>query len=286
MESELFGYESGAFTGAKNRKVGLFEAANHGTIFLDEMGEIEIGLQAKLLRVLEDKKVRRLGGTRLHEVDVRIIVATNQDLLAAVRAKRFREDLFYRLHIVPIYLPPLRERQEDTLALAKYFLSEYARKFGRGFRGITLEAQALLVGYAWPGNVRELRHVIERICVMHDARMLEADHLPKELTNNSHQPFPQASWRDFPIPSAGVNLDDLVEQFTFHMIEKAVRLAEGTSLTLRNCWGFLGGPSDTSLTSMPWRLTAISKIFHRTMEGPAFLLIVFCNRSYGFLRKD
>ena len=166
LESELFGYESGAFTGAKDRKIGLFEAASAGTIFLDEMGEIELGLQAKLLRVLEDKKIRRLGGTQLHEIDVRIIAATNHDLREAIKAGRFREDLFYRLHIVPIHLPPLRERPEDVIALSEYFLSEYAKKFSRSFKGLGKDSQALLLAYRWPGNVRELRHVIERICIM------------------------------------------------------------------------------------------------------------------------
>lgn len=123
LESELFGYEAGAFTGAKGRKVGLFEAANGGTVFLDELGEMNLGLQAKLLRVLEDKKVRRLGGTQAHEIDLRIIAATNRDLREAVKAKLFREDLYYRLHIIPIHLPPLRERPEDVIALSKYFLS-------------------------------------------------------------------------------------------------------------------------------------------------------------------
>ena len=129
LESELFGHEKGAFTDAKSRKIGLFETANRGTIFLDEMGDINFALQAKLLRVLEDKKVRRLGGTQVYEVDVRILTATNQNLKEAIKEKRFREDLYYRLHIVPIHVPPLRERPEDILALAKYYLAEYARKF-------------------------------------------------------------------------------------------------------------------------------------------------------------
>lgn len=227
LESELFGYESGAFTGAKSRKIGLFEAANRGTIFLDEIGELALGLQAKLLRVLEDKKVRRIGGTRLHEVNIRIIAATNQDLREAVKAKRFREDLFYRLHIVPIHLPPLRDRPEDITALALHFLKEYARKFGRAFRSISPEAQALLVSYSWPGNVRELQHVIERICIMHDADILEVDHLPKDLTSSSfHAPAP-GSWLDFPFPSDGINLEEVVATFTSHIIQKALQMAEG-----------------------------------------------------------
>jgi DNA-binding NtrC family response regulator len=227
LESELFGYESGAFTGAKGRKMGLFEAASRGTVFLDEMGEIDVGLQAKLLRVLEDKKVRRLGGTRLHEVDFRIIAATNQDIREAVKEKRFREDLFYRLYRFPIHLPPLRERSEDIIALSKYFLAEYAKEFGRKFSSISQEAQERLVGYRWPGNVRELRHVIERICLMHDAQMLQVEHLPKELDSNGENGASQDFPFDLPIPSEGINLDDAVERFTCQMIQKAIQMAEG-----------------------------------------------------------
>jgi DNA-binding NtrC family response regulator len=226
LESELFGYESGAFTGARGRKIGLFEAANGGTILLDEMGEIDLGLQAKLLRVLEDKKVRRLGGTQQHEVNVRIIAATNQDLREAIRAKRFREDLYYRLHAVPIQLPPLRSRPEDVAALAKYFLSEYGKKYGRRFRGIAPDAQRLLLAYAWPGNVRELRHVIERICIMHDAELMETAHLPKELSNEGAAASDVFAV-DFPIPPEGIQLEEVVDQFTRHLIGRVVRMVEG-----------------------------------------------------------
>jgi two-component system, NtrC family, response regulator AtoC len=226
LESELFGYESGAFTGAKDRKIGLFEAANSGTVFLDEIGEIELGLQAKLLRVLEDKKIRRLGGTRLREIDVRIIAATNQDLREAIKARHFREDLFYRLHIVPIHLPPLRERPEDVIALSKYFLSEYAKKFCRSFKGLSNDSQALLLAYRWPGNVRELRHVIERICIMHDAEMLYPQHLPKELTLDSLDSAPPAIPFYFPVPQEGLNLDKMVGQFTRHLIRKVMHMTD------------------------------------------------------------
>jgi two-component system response regulator AtoC len=227
LESELFGYETGAFTGAKGRKIGLFEAANGGTIFLDETVEIDPGLQAKLLRVLEDKKIRRLGGTQLHEVDVRIIAATNQDLREAVRAKRFREDLFYRLHIVPIHLPPLRERPEDVIALSKYFLSEYARKFGRSFGGISTGAQRLLLAYGWPGNVRELRHMIERICIMHDAGLLQAEHLPKELTGTAGDSDMEMIPLDFTIPPDGIDLEKMVDRITLGIIKKVLKMADG-----------------------------------------------------------
>jgi two-component system, NtrC family, response regulator AtoC len=227
LESELFGYESGAFTGAKGRKIGLFEAANGGSIFLDETAEIDPGLQAKLLRVLEDRKIRRLGGTHLHEVNVRIIAATNQDLKEAIKAKRFREDLFYRLHSVPIHLPPLRQRPEDVVALSKYFLSEYSRKFFRRFKAISGEARELLLAYQWPGNVRELRHVIERICIMHDAEALQVEHLPKELTSDLDDRNSATPHSDFPIPAEGINLEEVVDQFASQLVRKAIRMARG-----------------------------------------------------------
>ncbi len=226
LENELFGHESGAFTGAKGRKIGLFEAADGGTLFLDEMGELKPELQAKLLRVLEDKKIRRLGGAQLRAIDVRIIAATNQDLREAVKTKRFREDLFYRLHIVPIHLLPLRERPEDVVALSKYFLAEYSKKFFRNFKGLSKEAMDLLLAYRWPGNVREMRHMIERICIMHDAEMLIPEHLPKEL-QGSPDSAPASLPFYFPIPEAGLNLDEIVDRFTLHVIEKTMAMTEG-----------------------------------------------------------
>ena len=225
LESELFGYESGAFTGAKGKKIGIFEAADKGTLFLDEIAEMNLGLQAKLLRVLEDKKIRRIGGIQSHEIDVRIIAATNQNLREAVSSKRFREDLYYRLHIVPIHLPPLRDRPEDILALTKTFLAEFNRKFGRTFKGIGPDAKQLLLDYRWPGNVRELRHVLERICIMHDDEMLKEVHLPKELTANPDDspliPF------DYPIPETGINLEDAVDQFTQYLLQRAMLMKAG-----------------------------------------------------------
>jgi DNA-binding NtrC family response regulator len=226
LESELFGYESGAFTGAKGRKIGLFETAIGGTIFLDEMAEMNLGLQSKLLRVLEDKKIRRLGGTQLLEVDFRIIAATNQDLKEAVKKKRFREDLFYRLHMIPIHLPPLRQRPEDVVALTKYFLLEYARKYIRPFKGITDEAQKLLLAYGWPGNVRELRHVIERICIMHNAELLQVSHLPKELTNEFRATDQRSRPFDLPIPPEGINLEEVLDQVAAHLIKKVMHLTD------------------------------------------------------------
>ena len=157
---------------------------------LDEIGEMSLSLQAKVLRVLEDKKVRRIGGIQSHEIDVRIVAATNLNLQEAVNSKRFREDLYYRLNIIPIDLPPLRERPEDILALTKTFLAEFSRKFGRKFKDIAPDSKQLLLDYRWQGNVRELRHLLERICIMHDDEMLREMHLPKELTANHPQGKP------------------------------------------------------------------------------------------------
>ena len=227
LESELFGHESGAFTGAKGKKIGIFEAADKGTLFLDEIGEMSLSLQAKLLRVLEDKKIRRIGGIQSHEIDVRIIAATNQNLREAVNTKRFREDLFYRLHIVPIHLPPLRERPEDILALTKTFLAEFNRKFSRNFKNVGPDAKQLLLDYHWPGNVRELRHVLERICIMHDDDMLRETHLPKELTAYHPREDSPSLPFDFPIPPTGINLEDVVDQFTKYLLEKAMQMKEG-----------------------------------------------------------
>jgi two-component system, NtrC family, response regulator AtoC len=227
LESELFGHESGAFTDAKGRKIGLFEATHGGTIFLDEIGEMHLGLQAKLLRVLEDKKIRRLGGTQFLEVNLRIIAATNQDLREAVREKRFREDLFYRLHIVPIHLPPLRERPEDIIACTKTFLAEFARKYGRKFQDIHPEAQKLLLTHRWPGNVRELRHLIERICIMHDAETLQREHLPGELLRDSTEHPSRSASFHYPLPSEGISLDEVVDQFTAYLIDQAMQMTAG-----------------------------------------------------------
>ncbi len=227
LESELFGYEGGAFTDAKGRKAGLFEAAKGGTIFLDEIGEMELNLQAKLLRVLEDKKVRRLGGTAVFEVNLRIIAATNQDLKRAVDEKRFREDLYYRLNIFPIHLPPLRERPEDILALTKYFLADFNRKFGRKFERVSAGAEAALLAYPWPGNARELRNVIERICIMHRGGVLEPEYLPKELNAREMSASGGFMTGTVPFPPAGVDLEKEVDRFTRELVLRAMESAGG-----------------------------------------------------------
>ncbi len=181
LESELFGYEKGAFTDAGSRKPGLFETANKGTIFLDEVGEMEPAMQAKLLRVLENRTIRRIGGTKSIEVDVRVIAATNRNLKEAIQSGAFREDLYYRLNVFPIHIPALRERREDIPVLAKFFLEIYSRKFSRAFSMIDSRSLDMLIGYRWPGNIRELKNAIERICIMHSGPSLLPEHLPVEM---------------------------------------------------------------------------------------------------------
>ncbi|HEX5635075.1 MAG TPA: sigma-54 dependent transcriptional regulator, partial [Gemmatimonadales bacterium] len=177
MEAELFGYERGAFTDAKESKLGLFEAAEGGFLFLDEVGDIELALQGKLLRAIEDRVVRRVGGIRDRKIDVRILAATNRDLQKDVGADRFRKDLYFRLAVIPLQLPPLRERGDDVLILAEHYLRQFAAKYGRGTRRLSRDATALLLGYPWPGNVRELSHVIERAVLWSHEPELGPEHL-------------------------------------------------------------------------------------------------------------
>ena len=169
MAAELFGYEKGAFTGANQRHAGRFEVANHGTIFLDEIGEMPSETQVALLRVLQEREFERVGGTQSIPVDVRVIAATNCDLPSAVRSGKFRLDLFYRLNVFPIHVPPLRERPEDILLLAKYFIERYAAKVGKRIRRVEKRTAELLEGYHWPGNIRELQNVVERAMIFCDS---------------------------------------------------------------------------------------------------------------------
>jgi len=178
MEAELFGHERGAFTDAKQMKKGLFETANAGTLFLDEIGELSPLLQAKLLRVLEDQVIRRVGGVRDMQVDVRVIAASNRDLEKAVREGHFRQDLYYRLAIIAIFIPPLRERTEDILPLVEFFIDWYNRKFKKSIRGITPETRRLLMAHNWPGNVRELKNSIERAMILEDEFILRPVYMP------------------------------------------------------------------------------------------------------------
>src|SRR5262245_57114755 len=181
IESELFGHERGAFTGAHQRKLGKFELAQGGTLFLDEIGTLRAGLQAKLLRVLQEREIERVGGTRSIKIDVRVIAATNTNLKDAVSRGTFREDLYYRLNVVPIVVPPLRERAQDVPLLAEHFLRRDTRDFNKRIEGLSPEAVAALQAYRWPGNVRELENVIERCVVLADGPVIQLNDLPLDV---------------------------------------------------------------------------------------------------------
>ena len=178
LEAELFGYERGAFTDARERKKGLVEAADGGTLFLDEIGDMDVALQTKLLKLLEDRTVRRLGGLRDQQVKVRIVAATNSNLEQLIADGKFRSDLYYRLRVVQLNLPPLRERNGDILMLANYILNQHAQRYRKQPIRISEAAQAALMNYAWPGNVRELRNMMEQVVLMTNTEMLEPHHLP------------------------------------------------------------------------------------------------------------
>jgi two-component system response regulator AtoC len=185
LESELFGYEKGAFTDAKAQKRGLFELADKGTLFLDEIGEIPLSLQAKLLRVLEEQTFRRLGGLRDIRVDLRIVAATNKNLREAVKEGAFRQDLYYRLNVIQLLVPSLRERPEDILPLTRFFVDHYNRKFKRSIEGVAPEAEDLLLAHDWPGNVRELRNAVERAMILEESNVIAAASLPIAVRSSS-----------------------------------------------------------------------------------------------------
>lgn len=184
LESELFGYEKGAFTGAVKTKEGRFEIADGGTIFLDEIGDITPAMQVKLLRFIQYREFERVGGNKTKKVDVRLITATNKDIKEMVKKGIFREDLFYRLYVLPISLPPLRERGEDILLLARYFLNAFAKKYNKKFNSFSLDAMKIILKYDWPGNVRQLENVIERIVTLYDDSEVKISHLPDELLSS------------------------------------------------------------------------------------------------------
>jgi Nif-specific regulatory protein len=181
IESELFGYEKGAFTGAHAQKKGRFEIANGGTLFLDEIGELSLATQVKLLRVLQEREFERVGGVETMKVNIRLVAATNKDLEKAIAAGQFREDLYHRLNVFTIFVPPLRERKSDILLLADHFLEKFTREHRKQVRRISTPAIDMLVSYHWPGNVRELANVVERAVVVCDANVIHAHHLPPTL---------------------------------------------------------------------------------------------------------
>jgi two-component system, NtrC family, response regulator AtoC len=212
LESELFGHERGAFTDARQQKRGLFETADGGTVFLDEIGEMTPGLQAKLLRFLEEKTFKRVGGLGDIHVDVRVVAATNRDLEREVKAGKFREDLFYRLQVMPIALPSVRERRGDVTLLARYFIDQFNREFRKRVRGLSPAAATLLEQYKWPGNVRELRNAIERAMLLSDREYLE----PQDFTLTR-----TVSPTEFKLPAEGVNLEEVERQLLMQALERS-----------------------------------------------------------------
>jgi two-component system response regulator AtoC len=216
LESELFGHERGAFTDAKAQKKGLLELAHRGTIFLDEIGDMTPGLQAKLLHVLEEHRFRRLGGTKDIAVDMRVVAATNKELRSAVDEGTFRKDLYYRLQVVTITIPPLRERREDIPLLARHFLAHFSREFKKPPPRLSPEAERLLTRYDWPGNVRELRNVIERAMILEETGELLPVHLPSEITRlGGVAPAPV-----FVLPRTGIVLEEVERDFVRQALEQ------------------------------------------------------------------
>ncbi len=227
LESELMGYEKGAFTDAKSFKKGLFELANGGTVFLDEIGDMHASMQAKLLRLLEEKTFKRIGGVKDIKVDVRVVSATNQELAKLMNEGGVRKDLFYRLQVVPINLPPLRERGHDILLLAQFFIDHFNRECHKNVLGISKDAEQILIGYSWPGNVRELRNVIERAMILEMEDEIMPEHLPPEIIDSGHNDPAQSrvplSLEGFVIPEEGLSMEDVENA----LVRKALDMASG-----------------------------------------------------------
>ncbi len=240
LESELFGHEKGAFTHAVRSRMGRFEMAHGGTVLLDEIGELDQPLQVKILRVIQEKEIERVGGNQAKNVDVRIIAASNRNLEHEVEQGRFREDLYYRLNVVPVHLPPLRERKEDIMTLAKHFLSSYCQKKQRNILEISPQAEKMLKNYSWPGNVRELENFMERMSILCEGDSVQSEDLPdKILSENSscssttpdREPAAQNSGNFWPsleqLRAYNTNLKDMMEQFEASLIQEALSESDG-----------------------------------------------------------
>ncbi len=224
LESELFGYMKGAFTGAVSEKKGLLEVAIGGTLFLDEVGEMLPSMQVKILRALQERKIRRIGGTQEIDIDARLIAATNQDLERAIEEGRFREDLYYRLAVIPIRIPPLRERKPDIVPLVRHFIQKYNERLSRNIKGMTEEGLSCLEEYSWPGNVRELENVIERAVTLESGEFIQKARLPERVRGQA-----EAHETDLPRFSAdeGLDLEEYLKTVERQIIEQALELAEG-----------------------------------------------------------
>jgi transcriptional regulator with PAS, ATPase and Fis domain len=216
LESELFGYEKGSFTGAQARRIGLIESASGSTLFLDEVADMSLSTQAKLLRVLQEKEIRRVGGNKNVPVDIRIISATNKNLEEAIKKGSFRDDLFYRLNIIPITIPPLRQRKDDIKALVHFFIN-------RSGRPKTIDSSALdiLMEYDWPGNVRELEAVMERISVLSNNDIISVNDLPSELHKNGIKPPEDRSITNLDLPVGGIVFEELERNFLLQALQRS-----------------------------------------------------------------
>ncbi len=216
LESELFGHEKGSFTGAHAEKKGLFEIADHGTLFLDEIGELDVSMQAKLLRALQEREIRRVGGTRPIKIDVRVVAATNRDLRAMVSDGRFRDDLYYRINVLSIDVPPLRERREDIPVLLNFFLKKHMRNTARLVRGFTPEARAVLLEYAWPGNVRQLESAVERAILLCEGDLITVEDLPLEVRQEV-RPVTEGA---FKLPPEGISFEEFERNLILQAMER------------------------------------------------------------------
>ncbi|HVG39040.1 MAG TPA: sigma-54 dependent transcriptional regulator [Pyrinomonadaceae bacterium] len=236
LESELFGHERGSFTGAHAEKKGLFEVADRGTLFLDEIAELDVSMQAKLLRALQEREIRRVGGNRAIKIDVRVVAATNRDLRAMVGDGRFRDDLYYRINVLSIDLPPLRERRDDIPILIDFFLKKHTRNTSRLVRGLTPEARRVMLDYGWPGNVRQLESAIERAILLCEGDLITAEDLPLEV----RQEMRPAAESIFKLPAEGISFEDVERSLilqamdqTSYNITKAAKLLGLTFRTLQ-----------------------------------------------------
>jgi len=229
IESELFGYEKGAFTGADNAKPGMFEMAHSGTLFLDEISTLNHGLQSKLLRAIQERTVQRLGGRSAKKIDFRLITATNDDLEAMVRMGRFREDLYYRINVVPVLVPPLRERQGDIPLLVEHFLRLFCTANKKPVKQLQPEIMEIFEAYSWPGNVRELENVVQRLVIMSDGLVIAAHHLPQQLLSSS-----AASQEAILIPEEGVDFDAEMQRIEIAYLSAALRRTSGRKTAAAN----------------------------------------------------
>jgi len=251
LESELFGHKRGSFTGAVADTEGFFQAADGGTLFLDEVADMSLTTQVKMLRVLEERKVTPVGSTESRPIDVRIIAATNKDIVEEIRARHFREDLYYRLNVIPVWLPPLRERKDDIPLLAGYFLAKYARQMGKRVTGITAEARETLRQYDWPGNVRELENVIQRHVALCAGSSIDELQLLRSRSVRGSEPAVEAPQEEAMIPTAGIDLEERLADYERSYLREALRITGGN---LTNAARILG----MSYRSMRYRVKKLN----------------------------